>query len=159
MPVLDQIDRRLLDLLQEGFPMTVRPYQSLGESLGLDEDEVLERIARLKHDGVIRRIGGIFDSRNMGYYSLLCASRVGEEQLDAIGQAVTGLAGVTHNYIREHEYNLWFTLTAVSPAAAEEQLAGLEKAFGIDILRLPATKIFKTRVAFKMEADNEAGLQ
>lgn len=151
MPALDEKDRRLLDLLQDGIPLNARPYEALGRTLGLAEEEVMTRIAKLKAAGVIRRIGAIFESRSMGFYSLLCAARVREERLEEVGQMVSSLDGVTHNYIRQHEYNLWFTLTAPGPDAAEERVSGLEKSCGIEILRLPASRIYKTRVAFKME--------
>lgn len=150
MTNLDDSDRRLLDLLQEGIPLDVRPYRALGAKIGMTECEVMDRLGRLKAAGVLRRVGAIFESRRMGYYSLLCAARVPEEHLNEIGQAISSLEGVTHNYIRRHEYNLWFTLTAPSREAAEELLSALEASGGISIFRLPASRVYKTRVAFKM---------
>ncbi len=151
MPDYEAIDRKLLNALQADFPATVQPYKSLSEKLGISEEEVLDRILRLKDEGIIRRIGAIFDSKKMGYVSMLCAVKAEPGRLQELGQAVSALEGVTHNYIREHEYNLWFTLSAPSVQSAEEQLSHLESDFNLEILRLPATKVFKTRVMFQME--------
>ncbi|NMA62787.1 MAG: Lrp/AsnC family transcriptional regulator [Syntrophomonadaceae bacterium] len=150
MNSIDSMDRKLLDILQKEFPLTTRPWAEISSIMGLDEQEITGRIEKLKQKGIIRRIGGVFDSRQLGFYSTLCAARVDEQDVERVAGLVNDYPGVTHNYLRDHEYNLWFTLTAPSEAEARQQLKELEKAAGITILSLPARKVYKIRVAFPM---------
>ncbi|MDP2728568.1 MAG: Lrp/AsnC family transcriptional regulator [Dehalococcoidia bacterium] len=108
---LDDIDRRLLNLLQSGFPLTAKPFAALGESLGISEAETLERVQRLKAEKVIRQISAIFDSRALGYQTTLAAFRVPEDRLEEVAASVNEYPGVSHNYARNHRFNIWFTLS------------------------------------------------
>lgn len=150
MNSIDSMDRKLLDILQKEFPLTTRPWAEISSIMGLDEQEITGRIEKLKQKGIIRRIGGVFDSRQLGFYSTLCAARVDEQDVERVAGLVNDYPGVTHNYLRDHEYNLWFTLTAPSEAEARQQLKELEKVAGITISSLPARKVYKIRVAFPM---------
>lgn len=150
MNKLDQIDTELLNLIQEGLPLTTRPFQTLGESLGIGEEEVLNRLNALKSSGMIRRIGAVFDSRAMGYYSTLCACRVPEERLEEVAGAISREPGVTHNYQREHFLNLWFTLTVPDADEGLRIIRRLERETGIKIENMPAKKVFKIKVSFEM---------
>lgn len=151
---MDSMDRQLLDIIQTGFPLSPRPYAELGQRLGLDEQEVLDRVRGLKARKIIRRLGANFQSAKLGFVSTLCAAKVPQDKMDAFVAEVNAKPGVTHNYLREHDYNIWFTL--ISPSREETQaiLDGITHATGVPILNLPATKLFKIRVDFRMENDS-----
>lgn len=147
---LNNEDRVLLDLLQQDFPLSSRPFEDLAVRLDMSEEKVLARVEELKNSGIIRRIGGVIDARNMGCYSALCVCRVEDRDIERAAGAINQLKGVTHNYIRSHFYNLWFTLTASSPDEAGMIVADLEKELGITIMVMPAIKVYKIKAAFKM---------
>lgn len=150
--MLDTLDKRLLDLIQTGFPLCPRPYAELGLALGLTEAETLARVRALRGKGVIRRIGANFQSSKLGFRSTLCAAKVPEAELDAFIAEVNSHVGVTHNYLRNHEYNVWFTCIAPSEADMTATLDQITRRTGIAVLHLPATKLFKIRVDFPMQA-------
>ena len=150
MDKLERIDSELLNLIQEGLPLTTRPYHTLGESLGVGEEEVLSRLKALKASGLIRRIGAVFDSRSMGYYSTLCACRVPEERLEEVAEIISREPGVTHNYQRDHSLNLWFTLTVPDAEEGLKTIRRLEHETGLKIENMPAKKVFKIKVSFEM---------
>ncbi|MDD2553406.1 MAG: AsnC family transcriptional regulator [Desulfotomaculaceae bacterium] len=147
----DQIDRKLLNLIQTDFPLSPEPYREIGEALGISEEEVLSRIRSMISNGLIRRLGGIFDSKMLGYHSTLCAMQVDQRRIDEVAAVVNSYPGVTHNYLREHEYNMWFTATAPSKEELDEFIARVKRDTGInEILVLPAQKLFKIRVNFDL---------
>ena len=148
---LDALDRRILDIIQTDFPLAPRPYAVLGERLGFPEEEVFGRVRALREKKIIRRLGANFQSAKLGFVSTLCAAKVPEEKLEAFIEAVNAEPGVTHNYLRDHAYNVWFTLISPSPEAREAVLRDLEMRTGVAILNLPATKLFKIRVDFRMD--------
>lgn len=146
---MDKIDKAILRAAQSKLPIHPRPFAKLGESLGLGEDEVIERLKKLKERGVIRRIGGNFFSHRLGFSSTLCAARVPKEKLESFVQAVNAHPGVTHNYLREHPYNVWFTFIAESMDYIESCLEDLRQKTGVDdICSFPAKKLFKIKVDF-----------
>jgi DNA-binding Lrp family transcriptional regulator len=148
---MDAIDRKLLNLIQEDFPITAAPFADVALRLGIGEADALDRIGRLKAKGIIRRIGAVFDLRNMGFVSTLCAARVPEERMAAFVKTVNDCPGVTHNYRREHEYNVWFTLIAPDDEELSALLAGIKFNSGIDdILSLRAVRTFKINARFEM---------
>lgn len=148
---MDSVDKRLLDIIQTGFPITPRPYADLGQTLGLDEQEVLNRVRSLKKQKIIRRLGANFQSSKLGFKSTLCAAKVPDNRLDDFTATVNALPGVTHNYLRDHTYNIWFTLISPSVEAQNLTLAEITQKTGLEILNLPATKLFKIKVDFQME--------
>ena len=148
---MDTLDKRILDIIQSSFPLESRPYAAVGAQVGLTEAEVLARVRALQEKGVIRRLGANFQSKAIGWRSTLCAAKVPEEKLEAFVAEVNKHPEVTHNYLREHEYNVWFTFIGPSWEAVCEGLAGITAATGIEILNLPAEKMFKIKVDFAME--------
>ncbi|MHC4480867.1 MAG: siroheme decarboxylase subunit beta [Planctomycetota bacterium] len=153
---MDEMDRRILSVIQTEMPVTERPYDALAARLGADAKEVYEGISRLRRWGLIRRLGPIFDSRRLGYASTLVAARVPPERLEEVAETVSALPGVTHNYRREHDYNLWFTLTAPSEQALERTLEDLRRDIGVsEVHSLPALAVYKIRVNFRL-SDEEA---
>lgn len=153
---MDAIDRRILDIIQTNFPLAPRPYAVLGERLGLPEEEVFRRVRALREKKIIRRLGANFQSAKLGFVSTLCAAKVPGEKLDAFIEAVNAEPGVTHNYLRDHAYNVWFTLISPSAEAREDVLKDLEERTGVPILNLPATQLFKIRVDFRMDDASES---
>ncbi len=149
---LDETDRGLLNRIQTDFPIDSRPYRVLAQQFGLTEDQVIERIERLRESGVIRRIGGNFPAKKMGYISTLCAARVPEDKFDNFVKEVNKYTGVTHNYRRSHDINVWFTFIAPSMEEIEKNLADITRSTGVDeIYNLPADKLFKIRVDFRFD--------
>lgn len=148
---MDRIDMELINLLQNRFTVESRPFLTLGGQLGITEEEVIERIGKLKENGYIRRIGGIFDSRKLGYFSTLCAMEVPENRIEEVAEIINSYSGVTHNYVRNHAFNLWFTLIASSEEKMGEILADIKFKTKIDgILNLPAIRVFKVKTNFNM---------
>ncbi len=150
---MDKIERKLLNLIQGTFPIHPEPYRILGESIGVSEEEVLAKVQHLYDLGVIRRLGGVFDSRRLGYFSTLCTAKVPEDKVSLVAGLLAKIPGVTHNYVRNHAYNIWFTLIAISREQAENTLKGIREAAGIEVFSLPATKVFKIRVDFDMSQE------
>ena len=147
---MDRLDRKILNRIQNRFPLISEPYQELAKELGLSKEEILERIVGLKEDGTIRRIGAIFDSKRLGFKSTLIAIKVPKERVDEVVEIINSYIGVTHNYLREHEYNIWFTLIAETEERIKEIINEISSKTGIDdILNLPAKNVFKLKVAFE----------
>ncbi|MFZ7127249.1 MAG: AsnC family transcriptional regulator [Desulfobacterales bacterium] len=148
---LDETDRRILNRIQSDFPVSKRPYAVIAEELGLPETEMLDRVRRLKEAGIIRRIGGNFSPERLGYVSTLCAAKVPEDQVETFAAVVNRFPGVTHNYLRECPFNIWFTFIAPSAEEIAQNLADIEAATGVTgILNLPATRVFKIKAKFKV---------
>jgi len=150
---MDQYDKNILDIIQSEFPICSRPYAIIGKLVGLTEAEVLARVRKLRQKGIIRRIGANFQSRKLGWKSTLCCAKVPEDKLDLFVKTVNKYPGVTHNYLRKHEFNVWFTYIAPSWDDIEKDLKEMEAQTGIEILSLPATKMLKVKVDFKMNPE------
>lgn len=148
---LDSLDKQLLNLIQTRLPIVPEPYRELAETLGTSEEDILARLERLIARGVIRRLGAIFDSRKIGYSGTLCALKVPPERIDEVAAVINSFPGVTHNYLRDHQYNMWFTLLVESPTQLEATLEEIKRRTGsTDILHLPSARIFKIRVNFDL---------
>ncbi|MCJ2163109.1 MULTISPECIES: AsnC family transcriptional regulator [unclassified Pseudodesulfovibrio] len=148
---MDSYDKQILDIIQSHFPLASRPYEEVGKQVGLSEAEVLERVRDMKRSGLIRRMGANFNSSTLGWQSTLCAASVPEDKLDKFVAEVNKFDGVTHNYLRENEFNVWFALIAPDMDTVEAILASVTKSTGIKVLNLPADKLFKIKVDFKMD--------
>ncbi len=145
------LDRAILNEIQSNFPLVPRPYAEMGERVGASESEVLDRVGYMHEAGIIRRIGANFTSRKLGYTSTLCAARVPPENLEHFAEVVNRYPGVTHNYLRKHRYNVWFTLIAESRERLAQILDEIRETSGVtEILSLPAKEIFKIKVDFPM---------
>ncbi len=153
---LDGIDKKLLNLIQVEFPLRPRPYSELGLKLGIDGDEVIQRLEQLKAKGVIRQISPVLDARSLGYEITLVAMVVAESQLDRAAQLIIKHPGVSHLYERGHHFNLWFTLAIPSPADMETELKRLTSPVDAEaIMALPAVKLFKIGAYFAMDGDGQ----
>ncbi len=155
--VSDPIDASLLGRLQEAVPCCARPFAVLGERCGIGEDEVIGRITRLKQDRIIRQISAIFDTRSLGYASSLVAAKVDPERVDEAAAVVSAHPGVSHNYLRNHEFNLWYTI-AIPPTSKlglERTVEELHQRSGALSTRLlPTLKLHKIGVRFDVEGDS-----
>lgn len=151
---LSSLERRILNLLQKDFPVSEQPYKDMAAELNIKEADLIQYIANMKDAGIIRRIGAIIESRTIGYYSTLCTCRVDNERVDEVAEAINEQKGVTHNYLRDQDYNLWFTLTCASEEKAREIIADLEKETGVPILSMPTEQVYKIRVALDMSENN-----
>lgn len=152
---MDSIDKELLKVIQDKFPISKRPYLEIGKRVNISEEETIERIKAMKKSGFIRRMGGVFDSRKLGYKSTLCAMEVSEDKLDSVVEVVNSYTGVTHNYIRQHEYNLWFTLITPSKEHLNKVITEITDQTGIEVNNLPAEKLFKIKVNFLIPEEGE----
>jgi len=148
---MDDSDRAIINEIQSDFPIAERPFQELATRLQLSEDEILERVKRLKEEGVIRRIGGNFNSKKLNFTSTLCAARVPEQKLAKFVETVNRYPGVTHNYLRNHGYNVWFTFIAENMAYIDNALNEISATTGVgEIRNLPAVRMFKIKVDFEV---------
>ena len=151
MPELETVDKAILNRIQSDFPITARPYATIAEELDLTESEVLKRVQFLKREGIIRRIGGNFVPHKVGHVSTLCAAKVPEEKLALFAETVNRYPGVTHNYLRENAYNVWFTFISPSREEIAANLDEIASLTGVsDILNLPATHVFKIKAQFEL---------
>ncbi len=147
-------DATLLGVLQEQVPFVRRPFADLGKRCGLSEDETLARVKTLKQEKVIRQISAIFDTRSLGYASSLVAAKIAPENLDAAVAVINSHPGVSHNYLRNHEFNLWYTI-AVPPTSRlglDGSVDLLHRLSGAETTRLlPTLRLFKIGVRFDVE--------
>jgi len=151
MPTIDDVDRAILNRIQSDFPMTQRPFLSIAENLDLSENEVIKRLEQLKKKGIIRRIGGNFVPEKLGFVSTLCAAKVPEDKIERFARTVNRYPGVTHNYQRDHNYNIWFTFIAQSMDEIKGNLEDISRETGVEeIINLPATKMYKIRAHFDL---------
>jgi DNA-binding Lrp family transcriptional regulator len=146
---MDEIDLKLLAAVQEGFPISPRPFRDLGRALGLEEDEVISRLAMLQKEGLVRRIGPILDLRRMGKSGILAALAVPLDIADGVAEVVSLYPEVSHNYLRPNDsgYNLWFTVSGTEERI-QDILQEIRAKTGLKMLVLPTLKIFKIGVKF-----------
>jgi len=141
---LGLLERKLLDEAQRAFPVCPRPYAELGARVGCSEREAYDTVRSLRERGIIHRVGGIFNSAALGYAGELVAMKVAAERLEEVAGIVSDQEGVTHNYQRQGEYNLWFTVTAKTRSDLDLVIARIVERTGVeDVLRLPASRVFK----------------
>ncbi len=145
---MDARDTALCDLIQNDFPLEARPYAALGERLDMAEQEVLERVTRLRGERIIRQISAIFDTRRLGYRSSLVAARSAPGEADRAAAVISTHPGVTHNYERDHHFNIWFTVGVppTSRLGLDRTIELLGELAGVEVRPLPALRFFKVGV-------------
>ncbi len=155
--VLDELDKQLLNGMQFDFPLTQSPWETLAQGMGLTGAQVLSRVKKLKETGIIRQISAIFDTKALGYTSTLAAARIPDDRLDEAAAVVSQHPGVSHNYKREAEFNLWFTLAVPPGESLDEHIKRLaEEARFEDYLALPTIKTFRIGVKLDVGGDRSA---
>jgi siroheme decarboxylase len=156
---LDDLDRRLLNLMQGSFPLEPRPYAAVARAAEIPEEQVLARVRQLLEQRIIRQVTPIYDTRALGYSSMLVAAKVDPEHPWRAARIVNSHPGVSHNYLRNHDFNMWFTLATEpdSPLGLEGTLEVLQRLTGAESIRqLPTLKLFKIRMDLEMEGDTRA---
>ncbi len=156
---LDDLDKRLLNLMQGRFPIAPRPYQHVAAEAGIEEVQAMERVQRLLDERIIRQVTPIFDTRALGYSSMLVAAKVDPENPWRAANIINEHPGVSHNYLRNHEFNIWFTIATEpdSPLGLERTLEVLADIAGAESIRqLPTLKLFKIRMDLEMEGGTDA---
>ena len=154
---MDLTDRNILNIIQTRFPLEERPYADIAAEIGLGEDEVIERIGDLKRKNVVRQVSAIFDTRRLGYKTTLVAMRFPDDELDAAAHIINEHPGVSHNYARNGNFNLWFTLAVPPYEDLAESVAEMAERTGAETYRLmPTIKFFKIGVNFDMVKEEGA---
>lgn len=151
---LDEVDKMLLQLLQDDFPIVERPWQVVSTRLGVTEEEVLLRLTRLQETGILRKIGAIIDSSKIGLTAAtLVAMKVPKNNVEKVARIINQYDNVSHNYERDHNYNVWFTVSALNLQQIENIMAEISHKTGIapnDILSFPTVHRFKVNVQFQL---------
>jgi DNA-binding Lrp family transcriptional regulator len=156
---IDPLDKQLLNEIQWTFPLSSRPYLELASKQGLTEDDVMRRISSMKRTGLIRQINAIFDTRKLGYKSALVAFAVEKDKLDSVALEVNKHSGVSHNYERDHEFNMWFTLAVPPDGDLKKDLEVMASLEGVIKFRLlPTLKLYKIGVKLDMVNNDPAKL-
>ena len=147
----EPIDREIMNILQSDFPLVSEPFGVIGDRCGVDESEVIDRVKELKRKNVVRQIGAIFDTRRLGYTSTLVAMRFADDNLDRGAHILNAHPGISHNYARDGEFNLWFTLALPPGKEIAAEVRKLTELSGADTARLlPTIRFFKIGVNFDM---------
>ena len=142
---LDSVDRELLNVLQSSFPLVEDPFDDLAETMGIDRSDVMTRIRVLKDKNVVRQISAIFDTRRLGYKTVLVAMSLPPDKLDAGAHTINEHPGVSHNYGRNGPFNLWFTVAVRPDESLEDTVADMAQRTGAESYRLMPTIRFSTQ--------------
>jgi siroheme decarboxylase len=156
---LDDADKRLLNLMQGRFPISPRPYAQVAAEAGISERHAIERVEQLVEERIIRQVTPIFDTRALGYSSMLVAAKVDPDNPWRAATVINEHPGVSHNYLRNHEFNIWFTIATEpdSPLGLDRTLEVLGEIAGAESIRqLPTLKLFKIRMDLEMEGGTDA---
>jgi len=150
---MDKTDSKILQELQDAFPLSERPYEVIAERLEISNEELWDRIQTMLDEGVIRRMGASFDSKKLGFRSTLAAVRVDSEQVDCAANIIGRFHEVTHNYLRNDVFNIWFTIIAVDDNRIEDILEQIRTSLSLersDVLNLPVKRLFKLDARFRV---------
>ena len=156
MASLDEFDKDLLNEIQWSFPLSPRPYHELASKMGVEPADVMGRISRLKETGIIRQLSAIFDTRRLGYKSSLVAMRVDPDRLVEVAGIISEHPGVSHNYERNHDFNLWFTIAVPPGSSIQDEVNRFSELPGIRATRmLPTLRMFKIGVKLDMNENKK----
>ena len=147
---MDELDRRIINNLQGGFPVCERPFREAAQRLDTTESELITRIRCMLDDGLLTRFGPLYHAENMGGALSLCAMKVPAEIFDKVTEQVNSFPEVAHNYQRDHEMNMWFVLATETPEQLDECLQEIEKTTGIPVFNLPKKEEFYVGLFFKV---------
>ena len=154
---MEKLDKEILNEIQWTFPLVPKPYAAMAEKFGLSEGDMMQRLRQLKEKGVIRQLSAIFDTRRLGYKSALVAMSIEPDKLNYVANMINKHPGVSHNYERNHEYNLWFTLAVPPGSDLKTEIDKFSKLSGIKKTRLlPTIKLFKIGVKLEMVEEKKA---
>ena len=148
---MDQMDCRILEAVQNDFPLCENPYRFIADKLQISRDQLWDRISRLIDKGLIRRIGCSFDSRKLGFCSTLAAVKVSDDLVERASEVIGAFAEVTHSYLRKDDFNIWFTIIAIDQDRIENILEQIRSTLSLEssqILNLPMKRMFKLNARF-----------
>lgn len=146
---MDATDKKIINALQGGFPVSEYPYAETAARLRLSEDELLTRLRRLLDDGVLSRFGPMYHAERLGGALTLAAMRVSSEDFERVADIVNGFPEVAHNYARDHAFNMWFVLATETPARVDGVIAEIERATGYRVYNLPKLDEFYVGLRFQ----------
>lgn len=158
---MNQKEKRLLEVLQFNFPISPRPYLKIAKRIGFSEDDVIRKIRLFKKKGIIRYIGPVFNLNKMGFVSTLVAARLPKSRIKTAAKIINEYPEVSHNYLRDAEFNIWFTVTASSCSQLLRVIRDIKRKAGIqnkDFLNLNTLKVFKIDARFKLPSDNQTAV-
>lgn len=147
---MDDLDRKIINLLQEGFPLTEEPYREVAKQLDIDESELIKRLKTLLHDKILSRFGPMYDAAKLGGDFSLVAIKVPEERFDEVTEIVNSYKEVAHNYHRDHVFNMWYVLATETPEKIHEVNTNIEKRTGLKVFNMP--KLDEYYIGLKLTA-------
>lgn len=147
---MDATDRAIINSLQKGFPICVRPYQQAAEAIGIDEEELIQRLQTMLEDKRLSRFGPLYHAERMGGGLSLCAMAVPEAAFDAVAKQVNAFPEVAHNYAREHALNMWFVLATDTPERIQSVLQEIEELTGYQVYNMPKQEEFFVGLYFQL---------
>lgn len=145
---LDEIDKKLINLIQLEFPISKNPFEDIAKKIGTSEEVVISKLSALKEKGIIRRIGPIINTRGMGGTNTLAAVKVSADQVDKAATVINKYDEVSHNYLRNEDYNVWFTVSAPTQERLDQILTEIQTELDCPLLDLPTIRQFKIQVNF-----------
>jgi siroheme decarboxylase len=134
---MDELDRKIINVLQKGFPLTEKPYAEVAVQLGVEEKELLKRLACLLEDKILTRFGPMYDAQKLGGAFSLVAIRVPDDDFDKVTEIVNSYPEVAHNYHRDHDFNMWYVLATETPKKIEEVNRDIEQRTGLKVFNMP----------------------
>ncbi len=134
---MDSLDRKIINLLQTGFPLSEEPYLEVAQQLGIEEQELLDRLSNLLNENTLSRFGPMYDAQKLGGAFSLVAVRVPEDDFDKVTEIVNSYPEVAHNYKRDNDYNMWYVLATDSPEKIDEVNSDIEKKIGMKVFNMP----------------------
>ena len=134
---MDELDRKIINVLQKGFPLTEEPYAEVAEQLGIEEKELLNRLALLLEDKTLTRFGPMYDAQKLGGAFSLVAIKVPDDDFDKVAEIVNSYPEVAHNYHRDHDFNMWYVLATEAPQKIEEVNRDIEQRTGLKVFNMP----------------------
>jgi len=146
---MDSMDRAIVNRLQSDFPISGRPFREAANALGIDEDDLIDRVRRLREAGVLSRFGPMYHAERLGGGLALCAMAVPEGRFEAVAEAVNAYPEVAHNYARAHRFNMWFVLATERPERIAETASAIERETGIAVLVMPKLEEFYVGLRFE----------
>ncbi len=150
LQLLDSVDKFIINMFQDNFPVTPRPYKQIAEQCSITEAEVIKRLNRLKKNKILSRIGAIITPNTIGV-STLCAMAVANTEIDKIAQIINSFDEVNHNYQRSHEFNLWFVITAQNQQHLSKTLDSISQKSGLKVLSLPLEAAYYLNLGFEID--------
>jgi len=134
---MDELDRKIINVLQKGFPLVEEPYSEVAMQLGIEEKELLKRLGRLLEDKILTRFGPMYDAQKLGGAFSLVAIRVPDDDFDKVTEIVNSYPEVAHNYHRDHDFNMWYVLATEAPQKIEEVNRDIEQRTGLKVFNMP----------------------